>query len=462
MHLAQHHFQAQARWFEDLTAFALSAVQFRPYGLVAAQLDAEGLLNGTVSLVHARGMLSDGTPFQFPPDEPPDPLQIGERFSPTRDAHRVLLALPVHRESGPNCVMDTGSTARVRNRMEERELRDETTGTDARRVPLARRNFQLLLDDDGLQDAGDLVTLPIARVRRDGTGHFVYDAAYIPPSVQIGASPRLLEILARLVDILGEKAAAMTAERARSGELPAEFAAREVASFWLSHAIHSAVAPLRHHLRARAVHPERLYIELARLAGALCTFALDAHPRDLPLYDHDEPERTFEALDEHIRNHLDLAIPTRHVRLPVVPAEARRKGKKAEVLVPAEREAEGSPFRVVRVTDARCLSPGAEWFLGVRSSGATADLISSVPRIVKICASRYVVRIVKEAYPGLGLEHVPAPPAALGPRVGMTYFRVLRTDPCWKAITDTGEAGVYIPAAIPDPELDVVVVPGAS
>ena len=33
MHLAQHHFQAQSRYFEDAIQFALSSLFFAPYGL---------------------------------------------------------------------------------------------------------------------------------------------------------------------------------------------------------------------------------------------------------------------------------------------------------------------------------------------------------------------------------------------------------------------------------------------
>ena len=41
-----------------------------------------------------------------------------------------------------------------------------------------------------------------ARVRRDGSGHFMYDPEYIPPCVQVGASDRLMYILQRLIEIL--------------------------------------------------------------------------------------------------------------------------------------------------------------------------------------------------------------------------------------------------------------------
>ena len=53
-------------------------------------------------------------------------------------------------------------------------------------------------------------TVAIARVVRDGSGHFIYDPVFIPPCVQISGSERLMTILHRLVEILDEKAASIT------------------------------------------------------------------------------------------------------------------------------------------------------------------------------------------------------------------------------------------------------------
>ena len=93
MHLAQHHFQLQSRYFEESVGFALAQLFFRPYGLAGCELDAEALRNGTVSVIHARGVFADGLAFHIPEaDPPPPPRAIRELFSPTQDRHVVLLA----------------------------------------------------------------------------------------------------------------------------------------------------------------------------------------------------------------------------------------------------------------------------------------------------------------------------------------------------------------------------------
>lgn len=437
MHLAHHHFQAQSRYFEDLAAFTLSSLHFRPYGLAGVDLDAEALLNGTVSVRHARGIMPDGLVFHFPDDPPPPPLDIRETFSPTQDSHLVLLAIPAYRAEGPNTAPDPGvNGAQARFASVTEPLPDETTGRDARPVALARKSFRLVLDDAAGEE---LVTLPLARVRRDRSGHFVYDPEYVPPCLQVGASERLLHMLGRLVEVLDAKAEAMLRERPAGQGARSGYAPREIASFWLSHAIHSSLAPLRHLLHARTEHPEQLFVEMSRLAGALCTFSLHSDPRDLPLYDHERLDQCFDALDRHIRGHLDAVLPTSCVTIPLGAVEEH--------------------FYTGAVTDPRCLAP-SHWYLGVRSSAGHGEMIDRVPRLVKVCSTKHIVRLVREAFPGLALEHVPNPPAEISPRLGTQYFRILTTGPCWSSIVETEQVGIYAPAAIPGAELELLVVPG--
>ncbi len=433
MHLAQHHFQVQSRYFEALTHFTLDSLFFKPYGLAACELDAAALLSGTVSLTGAQGIMPDGTVFDFPGDPLPAPLEIGELFSPTHEHHLVLLAIAAQQSGRANLVPESGESADLRYVSQVRRFVDETTGGDERGVAVGRKNFRLLLD---IEPPADLIALPIARVRRDGAGRFVYDPEYIPPCVRIGASPRLLDMGARLADMLVARADAMAAERGHADL--GEYASREIASFWLAHALHSALGPLRHLLQTRSAHPEQLFVEISRLGGALCTFSLSSHPRDLPLYDHDDLEHCFAALDRHVRAHLDLVLPKNCVTVPL-----RKRGE---------------AFHTGKFADRRCFEPSAEWFLAVRSSAAAAEIAGRVPKLVKVCSGKHIARLVKEAYPGMALEYVATPPADLSPRIGTQYFHLAKTDPCWKSIVDTGEVGVYVPAAVADAQLEVAVV----
>jgi type VI secretion system protein ImpJ len=455
MHLSQHHFQAQARYFEDLTSFTLSHLSPGPWGLLELRLDEGALRGGTAAILHARGVLPDGTPFNVPQEPPPPPLPFSEQFSPTAESQLLYLALPSFDPERANCAVPGerpgGPVGRngLRYSPATEQVVDLVSGGEPRPVSLASKNFRLLLEG---MDLSGLDLLPIARIRRDGAGHFVSDPDHVPPALQIGASQRLLDLLGRMVAMLEAKAEALRGERVQGGG-----SGGELARAWQAHAVHSALPSLRHLLRTRGSHPEHLFREMARLAGALCTFSLESDPGTLPIYDHGEPGPGFLALERHIHQHLELVLPSGALNIPLVAAAPSGSGKD-EVLVAAQ-PAPGSPtFHLGTVRDTRMFG-AAEWFLGVRSSAPAPVVSSQVPELVKICAARFVPRLVREALPGLGVAFVPSPPSEVGARSDAVYFRILRTEPCWTAIVKGGEVGIYVPASIPDAALTLTVVP---
>jgi type VI secretion system protein ImpJ len=190
-------------------------------------------------------------------------------------------------------------------------------------------------------------------------------------------------------------------------------------------------------LQSKRVHPERLYAELARLAGALCTFSLDAHPRALPAYDHDKPEPCFDALDRHVRANLDIVAPTGRATIPFVQA--------------------GQNLYTTAVKDPRSFGP-AKWILGVRAGLQPNEIVARVPALTKVCSKKFVLELVRRAFPGLRIDHLPYPPAQISPRADTQYFAIERAGPCWDTIVSTQEVGVYVPDAIPRVELELAIV----
>lgn len=439
MHLAPQHFQAQRRYHEDQIARSLGVFTPFAYGLVSLVLDEEALRNGTLSLVQARGVLPDGTPFHCPETDPcPASLAVADHFSPTRDAHVLHLVLPAWRDDAAN-VYDETLGAPARFRVLEDVLIDETTGGDPLVVKLAARHLQFAFDD-ALPDGA--ITMPVARLVRDGRGQFALDPHFVPPTLQVGASERLLALTRDVVTLLEAKGGALVATLSQATAAAAGGAAayvgNELATRWLLHAVRSADAPLRHLLLTRRAHPERLYQELARLAGALCTFSMSSHPRDVPLYDHDAATDTFDALERLLRLHLDVVISSRALVTPLQRA--------------------GDVLHTAVISDARCYEPGTRWFIGVRADVGLAELIDRVPRLTKACASKFVLELVRRAFNGLPTEHLPTPPAAIAPKPDLTYFELTMSGPCAISLQESRELGVYVPDAIPGAYLEAVVL----
>ena len=435
MYLAPQHFQTQSRYVEDSIQFATASLWYKPYGLAACQLDHEALKNATVNLVHARGVFPDGLPFHLPEsDERPPARVVSDAFLPTRDSQVLHLALPERLLGAPNfSLASNGLSPQTRYISETRVLRDETNANDEKPVQVGRKNFKLVLDSE-LHDG--LVTLPIARIRRDGAGHFIYDEAFIPPCLEVTASESLINLLRRLVEVLHEKSRIMALSGRQSGQALAEYFRRELANFWLLHTIHSSIGVIQH-LQAKRGHPEELYVEMARLGGALCSFSLEAHPRDLPVYDHENLSECFSILDAHIRRHLELNLPVSCVTIPLAK--------------------EDNYYYGALVQDPRLLEK-SRWIIGIQAGIGEADLITRAPQRVKVCSDKFVRELVRRAVPGLTLTHLPAPPPEVPAKVEAQYFGITKQGPCWDHIVMTKQVGVYVPGELPNPEMELHIL----
>jgi type VI secretion system protein ImpJ len=432
MHLGPQHFQAQSRYFEDSLHFATTSLWFAPYGLIGWALDGEALRNGLLSIVHARGVFPDGLPFNMPEsDVLPPPRNIVAAISPVRDSVTVMLGIPRRIIDGMNVAESEAAANSARYSSEVRSLHDENTGRDEKPIKLARKNIRLLLDDEV---SDDIVPLVIARVKRDGAGHLMFDPDFVPSCLDIGGSERLMNMVRRLIDILEEKSATLALPH---GAGVRGFSQQELAKFWLLHSVNSCLPQLRHLYLAKRGHPEELYLVLAGLAGALCTFGLESDPRKVPLYTHDNLTDCFAALDQHIRTHLETIIPTNAVSIPLKPVE--------------------DYMYAGNVGDQNWLSR-SRWIFGIEASVGEADLISKTPQLVKICSQAFVSRLVQKALPGLTLTHLPLPPPAVSPRIEMQYFAVSKAGPCWDHITATRQVGIYVPGELTAPRIELFVI----
>ncbi|MCU0626617.1 MAG: type VI secretion system baseplate subunit TssK [Gemmatimonadaceae bacterium] len=432
MHLSQHHFQAQARYAEDSIAFTVAQLVPAAHGLVRLALDGAALARRIVAVHDAAGLMPDGLAFDMPhADAPPPSLDLAQAWPAGAERATVWLVVARRGTARGDVALDAHD-ARARYVRAERERSDDFAGHDLRAIPVCRKNFRLTcspaMDDE--------VALPLVRLRRTPTGDLVPDASFLPPLLHIGASDGVRTRLQRLVDVLVAKSAAL-APGGDDRAMLANYAARELPTFWLLHTVRGAIPALRHLLHAPGTHPEALYLELARLAGSLCTFALDTAPGALPPYDHDEPARWLDALERHIRTHLELVVPGGCIVLPLA--------RVTEVL------------HTATIDDPRARD-AARWYLGLAAAVPDATLRGTAPTLVKVAAAHDVLRLVREALPGATLEHVPVPPAALAADPRRLWFRIARRDPAIDGVARSHEIGVYVPTTLPDARLELRIL----
>ena len=433
MHLGPHHFQTQSRYFEDSLWFLNSTLQQNPWGMIHFSLDEEAIRNGTAILTFASGIFPDGLIFDFPgSDEAPEPVNLSNLFTPTDTELYLHLAVPQRRDHGLDC--DDSGSGSVRYSPVQRSLRDETTSDDEFQVTFGRKNLVLL---SKVQLGESSVSIPLARIVRDGRGGFACDPAFIPPCLRISANEALLLLLTRLVESLEEKVATVHRRKHKAGQFEAGSSALDVANYWFLHSLCSALPTLRNHLASRRSHPEQVSEDLVKLAGSLCTFSLESNPGQIPAYNHEDLSTVFLALDGHIRRHLEIVVPSNTLTLSFARSDQY--------------------IYVAPVEDERSLRR-SKWILGIRSDMSDSMLLRLVPTRVKICSAEGVVKLVQRALPGMELLHLPVTPSALPAQADMHYFSISLDGACWQHILQTRQVGVYLPEEFGRSVFEVTII----
>lgn len=432
--LSPQHMQLQDRHIESTLEFNLNSLNFRPWGFNHLKIDHEALAAGNFTVLAASGLFPDGLPFDIPASDPaPAPKSLGAYFEGETSHVDLYLAIPHHRDSGLNVSLARQS-ADTRYLAEVAVLRDENTGGSERPIQVARKNFRWLAEGEARQGTS---ALRIARVTRTPAGLYQLDAQFVPPLLDISASDYLMGLLRRLVEIIAAKSSMLAGLRRHKNESLAEFTASDIPNFWLLYTVNSYLPLFRHLLESRKGHPEGLFRTMLALAGALTTFHLKLHPRDLPPYDHDDLQTCFTDLDEKLRHLLKTAVKSNFVSLPLT------------LVRPS--------IYATALADNKYLT-NTRLYLALQAETGEAELISKAPHLIKVCSASHIDQLVRQALPGLQLTHVARPPAALPVKLNFQYFSLSQSGVAWEAITRARNLAAYVPADFPHPQLELLIL----
>ncbi|RUY33678.1 type VI secretion system baseplate subunit TssK, partial [Mesorhizobium sp. M7A.F.Ca.US.001.04.1.1] len=193
--LRTQHFQQQDRFFEATVRGALQAGQLHTFGFQQLTLDQALLEAGQISILSARGIFPDGTPFSIPDMmDAPRPLPV----TPDTGAGPVLIALPLEPPGGVGFdpAHAAASGARYHGRIVS--VRDAVQGgSDPEEIEIARPQALLLAPG---KSVGGYTALPIADlkgIRADGGVSL--DETFLPPTLVTGAVAWYRQLLLEVV-----------------------------------------------------------------------------------------------------------------------------------------------------------------------------------------------------------------------------------------------------------------------
>jgi len=430
--ISPQHFQQQAAYAAWSAECIAQMGLNHPWGVIEATFEPDALKLGRL---HARKLhlrFPDGTLVDtHNADALPSALLLEGESRETV----VLLALPLLRANGGNCLAPDAVAERpVRYRQRWHDVRNQF-GDDTRQIAVMQPELSLRFAH---QDNSDYLTCPVARLQQDSQGAWTLDETFLPPLLTVQSSRWLVTQLEQLMIQLRARLTRLMAMRRESNERMADFAVADVSLFWLLNALNSAEPVLGQFERQLQSPAERLYPELARLAGSLLTFSLDHLVSDIPAYQHHQLNAVFPPLFELLSDLLEASLPSRVVAIDLTHDKRLRQW-------------------LARLQDPR-LREGADYYLSVRSPMPVAQLQEQFPLQCRVGSPDFVTSLVNQSRQGIPLRALRHVPAAIPLRLENQYFSLDLSHPAALEMLESGSCMFYTPGMLGEPELDLYAV----
>ena len=236
--------------------------------------------------------------------------------------------------------------------------------------------------------------------------------------------------------MISAKSSDLASQRHQRSAGLVEFTMSEAANFWFLHTVNATIPVLMHLHNHPDVHPEEVFLALARLAGELFTFSGEGHPKDLPQYAHDAVGASFAAMEKRISDLMGTIIPTKCAPIPLE--------KTRESLFTG------------RLRDDRLLE--GQFYLAVMAEVPEEKIIKEVPLKAKVASSDRVDQLIAAALRGIPLRHLPTPPAEIPVQPGRQYFQVDKSGEHWENVKKSRSISFYIPPEFKNLKLELMGV----
>jgi len=427
MFLSPHHFQQQERYFERYIDGKCSAYGAYGWGIHHIEVDQELLKLGKISIISAKGVFPDGTPFSFPDQNDSPPV-----FEVPENTHDkiVYLAIPVKRPGAIDVLSEEETQGLARYYSSKQSARDVSVeGGENVEVDVGKLRIRLLLSSDDMSGYAGIGILRISEAREDK--NILLDDEYIPTCLDCRASLKLSGFLSELAGLLhhrGESIAGRLADTQRGGTA-------EIADYMLLQLV-NRLEPLTNHLsQMQGLHPLELYSEAVQMVGELSTFVTNnKRPPAFPAFLHDNLQATFMPVMSSLRQCLSMVYEQTASSLELV---EKKFG-----------------IRVAQITD-RTLIGSAMFVLAVRADIPENKIRTLFPAQVKVGPVDRIRQLVNAAMPGIPLKPLPVAPRQIPYHSGYTYFEFERNNNFWKELTHSGGVALHVGGDFPGLELEL-------
>ena len=425
--LRPHHLQQADRYQEHLLQARTAFITPYPWGFSELEIDRDLAMQGKCGLRRAAGVMPDGTPFRFPGDSPsPAPIVVNEQSVGATLWLVMPMAQPNTRESDseesesgaryvirPETLIDSSAKMQVE---EEIDIATPRMSYEVRKTP--KPGF---------------VSLACARIIEVKDKSIVLDERFAPTSLVVTAHATLTGWLDRVIGWVETK----LEELARFASDPRSGGTMQSVDYFILQMLNREFPVLQHFRNSKYLHPERLYVELLRLAGELSTYSTkERRLKGYEAYDHDNLEASFGPVLADIQRFLSVDV-SRAIRLDLV-----------------ERAANAF---LATVND-RNLFRNSTFVLEVAARRSLTEIQTQFPALFKVGPNTRMEEIVHAHLPGIPLIHVPTPPAQIRAISSHVYFIFDRLSPLWPEFSKASGIGMHFSGDWPGLELTLWAV----
>lgn len=421
MYLRPQHFQQMERYLEHLVQLRSRALGSHYWGFLRHELDQEALALGKLALSMAQGVMPDGTPFHFASrEEAPEALTVPAGTT----AREVVLALPLRRSGGEDCIFEERQDSLARYGVLTREIADvNSVALGPASLQLGRPRFRLVLADELGHDWQAVGLARILEAR--GDGRLLLDPAYMPPTLAAAENEVLRSAMHEVHGLLEQRGLLLSQRLSQ----PGRGGVAEIADFLLLGMINRAQADTWHGLQLEQLHPETLFLRWLRIACELATYtSRERRPQVWPVYRHDDMQACFEPLMAELRRALSTMLEQNAIAI--------------------ELEERAPRVWVARIPSLELLR-NAGFVLAVHADAPAEVVRNRYPAQVKIGPVEQLHDLVHLHLPGIGIRNLPVAPRQIPYHAGHHYFELDTQSELWGQLSQSGGLALHFAGDLP-------------
>lgn len=445
--LQPQHFQQNDALIEHRLARTIGLVTPFPWGLISLKINEAALSARQCKIEQLSVRFAEGTLAEYPGNAVLQTRSLDlESF--VGGGRTLYVGLRRFSSEGNNAqvfdrpVDGAQADARFAVAADPQAVNDRLSNAPQARVRSMFYVLRLFWEDE-LEHLGAYELLPVMRLELEGD-HVRTVQRYVPPCVNLAASPALLEMLREMRNELLGRARQLSVFKFASGGEQVQVDSTQF-NHLMALAVLNRYGPLlTHFLEAPQTSPVQLHSALCQLVGELSLFSercdmLGEAPDGRSLvcrYKHNESGAAISEVITLIGQLLnDISVGS-------------------EMLVRLQLQ---GGFYQAELPDG-FFGPRHRYFMVARSDNDAEWLSESLPRDGKLGTLGSLDAMISRALPGVDLIHLQTPPQGVPRVAGAEFFRLETVSDAWDVVQRERQVAFFLPDAPEELRLELVVV----